>query len=85
VYRREHGITVIDSGSPLMFATENADKSGLSALGPGSPRADDVIRGTTTEEDTMIERVVVPVDFTAESERALLDAPVLARWEGVNV
>jgi nucleotide-binding universal stress UspA family protein len=33
----------------------------------------------------MIERVVVPVDFTAESDRALLVAPVLARWAGAAV
>lgn len=33
----------------------------------------------------MIERVVVPVDFTDESERALLVAAVLARWAGASV
>ena len=33
----------------------------------------------------MIERVVVPVNFTEESERALLVAPVLANWAGANV
>jgi nucleotide-binding universal stress UspA family protein len=33
----------------------------------------------------MIERVVVPVDFSAESERALSIAPGLARWAGVGV
>ena len=33
----------------------------------------------------MIERVVVPVDFTAESDRALLVAPVLAEWAGATV
>jgi nucleotide-binding universal stress UspA family protein len=33
----------------------------------------------------MIERVVVPVDFSAESERALSIAPVLARWAGAGV
>jgi nucleotide-binding universal stress UspA family protein len=33
----------------------------------------------------MIERVVVPVDFTAESDRALLVGPVLARWAGARV
>jgi nucleotide-binding universal stress UspA family protein len=33
----------------------------------------------------MIERVVVPVDFSAESDRALLIAPVLARWAGAGV
>jgi nucleotide-binding universal stress UspA family protein len=72
---REHAIA----------ASGIADKSGLSALGPSSPSADDVARGTTIEEDAMIERVVVPVDFTAESERALLIAPVLARWAGASV
>jgi hypothetical protein len=34
------------------------------------------------EEDVMIERVVVPVDFSPESDRALSIAPVLARWAG---
>jgi nucleotide-binding universal stress UspA family protein len=33
----------------------------------------------------MIERVVVPVDFTTESDRALLVAPLLARWAGAHV
>ena len=33
----------------------------------------------------MIERVVVPVDFSAESDRALSIAPVLARWAGAGV
>jgi nucleotide-binding universal stress UspA family protein len=33
----------------------------------------------------MIKRVVVPVDFSAESDRALLIAPVLARWAGAGV
>src|SRR5688500_12367005 len=33
----------------------------------------------------MIERVVVPVDFSAESDRALVIAPVLARWAGAAV
>jgi nucleotide-binding universal stress UspA family protein len=33
----------------------------------------------------MIERVVVPVDFSAESDRALSIAPVLARWAGTGV
>jgi nucleotide-binding universal stress UspA family protein len=33
----------------------------------------------------MIERVVVPVDFSAESDRALSIAPVLARWAGAAV
>ena len=33
----------------------------------------------------MIERVVVPVNFTDESERALLVAPVLAEWAGATV
>jgi nucleotide-binding universal stress UspA family protein len=33
----------------------------------------------------MIERVVVPVNFTDESEHALLVAPVLANWAGGNV
>ena len=33
----------------------------------------------------MIERVVVPVDFTAESDRALSVAPVLARWAGAGI
>jgi nucleotide-binding universal stress UspA family protein len=33
----------------------------------------------------MIERVIVPVDFSAESDRALSIAPVLARWAGVGV
>jgi nucleotide-binding universal stress UspA family protein len=37
------------------------------------------------EEDPMIERVVVPVDFTAESDRALLVAPVFAEWAGATV
>jgi nucleotide-binding universal stress UspA family protein len=33
----------------------------------------------------MIERVVVPIDFSAESERALSIAPVLARWAGAGL
>jgi nucleotide-binding universal stress UspA family protein len=33
----------------------------------------------------MIERVVVPVDFSAESDRALSIAPVLASWAGAAV
>ena len=33
----------------------------------------------------MIERVVVPVDFTPESDRALGIAPVLAEWAGVSI
>jgi nucleotide-binding universal stress UspA family protein len=33
----------------------------------------------------MIERVVVPVNFSDETERALLVAPVLANWAGANV
>jgi nucleotide-binding universal stress UspA family protein len=33
----------------------------------------------------MIERVVVPVDFSAESDRALPIAPVLAGWAGADV
>jgi nucleotide-binding universal stress UspA family protein len=33
----------------------------------------------------MIERVVVPVDFSAESDRALVIAPVLAQWAGAAV
>jgi nucleotide-binding universal stress UspA family protein len=33
----------------------------------------------------MIERVVVPIDFTTESDRALLVAPVLARWASASV
>ena len=33
----------------------------------------------------MIERIVVPVDFTPESDRALAMAPVLAQWAGVSV
>jgi nucleotide-binding universal stress UspA family protein len=33
----------------------------------------------------MIERVVVPVDFSAESDRALSIAPVLAGWAGAGV
>ena len=33
----------------------------------------------------MIERVVVPVDFTPGSERALVTAPTLARWAGARV
>ena len=33
----------------------------------------------------MIERVVVPVDFSAESDRALVTAPVLASWAGADV
>ena len=33
----------------------------------------------------MIERVVVPGDFSAESDRALSIAPVLARWAGAGV
>jgi nucleotide-binding universal stress UspA family protein len=33
----------------------------------------------------MIERVVVPVDFSAESDRALMVAPILARWAGAAV
>jgi nucleotide-binding universal stress UspA family protein len=37
------------------------------------------------EEDVMIERVVVPVDFSPESDRALSIAPVLARWAGTGV
>jgi nucleotide-binding universal stress UspA family protein len=37
------------------------------------------------EEEAMIERVVVPVDFTTESDRALLVAPLLARWAGAHV
>jgi nucleotide-binding universal stress UspA family protein len=37
------------------------------------------------EEVVMIERVVVPVDFSAESDRALSIAPVLARWAGAGV
>jgi nucleotide-binding universal stress UspA family protein len=37
------------------------------------------------EVASVIERVVVPVDFTAESDRALLVAPVLARWAGATV
>ncbi len=33
----------------------------------------------------MIERVVVPVDFAPESDRALVVAPVLADWAGASV
>jgi nucleotide-binding universal stress UspA family protein len=33
----------------------------------------------------MIDRVVVPVDFSAESDRALVTAPVLAGWAGAGV
>ena len=33
----------------------------------------------------MVERVVVPVDFSAESDRALVTAPVLAGWAGADV
>jgi nucleotide-binding universal stress UspA family protein len=33
----------------------------------------------------MIERVVVPVDFSAESDRALVIAPMLAQWAGAAV
>jgi nucleotide-binding universal stress UspA family protein len=33
----------------------------------------------------MIQRVVVPIDFSAESDRALLIAPVLARWAAAAV
>ena len=33
----------------------------------------------------MIDRVVVPVDFSAESDRALVVAPVLATWAGAGV
>ena len=33
----------------------------------------------------MIERVVVPVDFTPGSDRALMMAPTLARWAGARV
>jgi nucleotide-binding universal stress UspA family protein len=33
----------------------------------------------------MIERLVVPVDFSAESDRALSIAPVLARWADAGV
>lgn len=33
----------------------------------------------------MIERVVVPVDFSAESDRALVTAPVLASWAGADI
>jgi nucleotide-binding universal stress UspA family protein len=42
--------------------------------------------GAVNEEAaSVIERVVVPVDFTTESDRALLVAPVLARWSGARV
>jgi nucleotide-binding universal stress UspA family protein len=33
----------------------------------------------------MIDRVVVPVDFSAESDRALITAPVLANWAGAGL
>jgi nucleotide-binding universal stress UspA family protein len=33
----------------------------------------------------MIERVIVPVDFTTESDRALTIAPVLARWADADI
>ncbi len=33
----------------------------------------------------MIERIVVPVDFTPESDRALAIAPLLAEWAGASV
>jgi nucleotide-binding universal stress UspA family protein len=33
----------------------------------------------------MIDRVVVPVDFSAETDRALVVAPVLATWAGAGV
>jgi nucleotide-binding universal stress UspA family protein len=49
-----------------------------------SSSADDVDEGHD-EEVVMIERVVVPVDFSAESDRALLVASLFARWAGAGV
>jgi nucleotide-binding universal stress UspA family protein len=53
--------------------------------GEASSSADDVGGKVINEEVVMIERVVVPVDFSSESDRALLIAPLFARWAGAGV
>jgi nucleotide-binding universal stress UspA family protein len=40
---------------------------------------------TADKETAMIEQVVVPVDFTRQSDRAAMVAPVLAEWAGAGI